>query len=169
VCSASLRRVGWSDPLDHEPVKAPRNTLVAPKERSAKVQEGKETRKGTTNLESIPLLPCQLRHRTLRCQIPIQYRQMPRALDRVREAPHHILPVKRQLSHIFQVLREGFTRDRELRPVDEVRVREEVFEDGRDPTDGVDIGHVVFPRGSTEVREWAGSCEMRGTYLRSAR
>ena len=109
-----------------------------------------------------------LRDRATGCEVTSQDADVPRALDGIRERAHDILlcssacawalvgpgPVEEEVRSVRDVLCERAAGHRQLRAVDDVRVREEVLEQRRDPARAMQIYHVV-PPGRLEI------CEVR--------
>ena len=92
-------------------------------------------------LERDALRARDLRDRAPGCEVAPQDGDVARALDRVRERAHDVLPRRRlpkcELRRVRDVLRQRVARDRQLRAVDQVRVREEVLEQRGDAPDTV--------------------------------
>jgi hypothetical protein len=78
----------------------------------------------------------------------------PVRFDRVRERAHDVLRLlpKRQSRRVRDVLRQRAARDRQLRAVDQVRVREEVLEQRGDAPHAMQVLHHV-PPGRLQIRQ----------------
>lgn len=68
---------------------------------------------------------------------------MTRRLDGVVQPPQDILFIKFEIGNVCHVLSEGLSCHCQLRAVNQLCVLEEVFEDGWDAPDAVDVFHVV--------------------------
>lgn len=100
-------------------------------------------------LKSRALLASEFCNCAVGREVPAEDRQVARLLDRVAQRPNYLLAREFELWHVLVILREGLTRDRELRAVDQVRILQQVLDQRRDASDFVQVFHHVITRRPT--------------------